>query len=240
MELAGGLQPRALDPAWQATVVTIAGDGLAAARDGDVRDARFADPFGVAIAPDGAIYVADAGDSPRIRRISLDGTVFTVAGGERGFADGVGGAARFNAPSGLAIDAGGTLFVADTGNNAIRRMTPDGTVSTIAGDGSHGYRDGPGAQAQFNGPIGVAVDVLRPRAGCGHLQRSHPRHQSGRDGVTTLAGSAVTGLADGAAANAQFNTPCGVAVDRAGALLVADTGNRVIRLIFRPASSPQR
>jgi len=223
-------RPRALDPAWQATVVTIAGDGFAATRDGDVRDARFADPFGVAIAPDGAIYVADAGDSPRIRRISPDGIVLTVAGGERGFADGVGGAARFNAPSGLAIDAGGTLFVADTGNNAIRRMAPDGTVSTIAGDGGHGYRDGPGAQAQFNGPIGVAVDVSgRVLVADTYNDRIRAINPDGT--VTTLAGSAVTGLADGAAADAQFNTPCGVAVDRTGALLVADTGNRVIRSI---------
>jgi sugar lactone lactonase YvrE len=223
-------RPRALEPAWQATVVTIAGDGLAATRDGDAATARFADPFGVAIGPGAAIYVADAGDSPRIRRIAPDGVVSTIAGGERGFADGVGPAARFNAPSGLAVDAAGTLFVADTGNNAIRRIAPDGTVSTIAGDGAHGYRDGPGAQARFNAPIGVAVDAAG-RVLVADTYNDRIR-AIGPDGtVTTLAGGAVTGQADGAAADAQFNTPCGVAFDSTGAVLVADTGNRVVRLI---------
>jgi len=210
--------------------VTIAGDGVAGTRDGDARNARFADPFGVAIAADGSIYIADAGESPRIRRISPDGTVSTVAGGERGFANGVGAVARFDTPSGLAVDSAGILFVADTGNNAIRRIAPDGIVSTIAGDGGHGYRDGPGAQAQFNGPIGVAVDASG-RVLVADTYNDRIRAIATDGTVTTLAGSAVTGLADGAAEDAQFNTPCGVAVDNTGAVLVADTGNRVVRSI---------
>jgi sugar lactone lactonase YvrE/murein DD-endopeptidase MepM/ murein hydrolase activator NlpD len=226
----GPPRPRALDVAWQASVLTIAGDGVAATRDGDVRSARFADPFGVALSPDGSIYVADAGDSPRIRRISSDGVVSTLAGGERGFADGIGAAARFNAPSGLAIDSGGAIYVADTGNNAIRRIAPDSTVTTIAGGGSSGYRDGPGAQAQFNGPVGVAADAAgRVLIADTYNDRIRAIGQDGT--VTTIAGGAITGMADGAAADAQFNTPCGIAVDGTGNVLVADTGNSAVRSI---------
>ena len=226
----GQQRKRGLDPAWQATVVTIAGNGLAASRDGDTVTAGFADPFGVAIAPDGAIYVADAGEAPRIRRISPDGTVSTVAGGERGFVDGTAGAARFDTPSGLAVDGAGTLYVADTGNNAIRRITHDGVVSTVAGGGAAGYRDGPATQAQFNGPVGVAVDAA------GRLLVADTYNDRirvvGPDGtVATLAGSGITGASDGAALDAQFNTPCGIAIDNTGGVLVADTGNMVLRLI---------
>jgi hypothetical protein len=223
-------RPRPLDVAWQATVVTLAGDGIAATRDGDAADARLADPFGVAIGPGGVIYISDGGDSPRIRRIAPDGAVSTLAGGERGFADGIGAAARFDAPSGLAVDAAGTLYLADTGNNAVRRITPDGSVTTLAGDGAAGYRDGPGAQAQFNGPVGVAVDASgRVLVADTYNDRIRAIAQDGT--VTTLAGGAVTGLVDGAAADAQFDTPCGVAAGSAGAVLVADTGNSVVRVI---------
>src|SRR5262249_30186010 len=124
-------------------------------RDG--RQSGFSDPFGVAIAKDGTIYVADAGESNRIRKISPDGNVTTLAGGNEGYADGVGPAASFNTPSALALGPDGNLFVADTGNNRIRRITPQGQVSTVAGDGTAGYVDGPVDKAQFNGPIGLVV-----------------------------------------------------------------------------------
>jgi len=226
----GQLRKRGLDPAWQATVVTIAGNGVAAARDGDTASAGFADPFGVAIAADGAIYVADAGDAPRIRRISPDGAVSTVAGGERGFADGTAGAARFDTPSALAVDAAGTLYVADTGNNAIRRITHDGVVSTVAGGSAAGYRDGPATQAQFNGPVGVAVDAAG-RILVADTYNDRIRVIAADGTVATLAGSGIAGAIDGAALDAQFNTPCGVAIDNSGGVLVADTGNMMLRLI---------
>src|SRR6202008_743655 len=138
---------------WKAHVVTVAGDGSPVFRDG--KQSGFSDPFGVAVAKDGTIYVADAGESNRIRKISPDGNVTTLAGGKEGFADGVGPAASFNTPSALALGPGGNLFVADTGNNRIRKITPEGQVSTVAGDGTAGYVDGPVAKAQFNGPIGL-------------------------------------------------------------------------------------
>ena len=110
----------------------LAGGDVAGWRDGDRDEARFSDPFGVAVGADGTVYVADAGDSQSIRAISADGRVTTLARGQ------------FNTPSGLAIDSGGALYVADTGNNAVRRVAPDGSVSTLA--------------AGFNAPLGVAVD----------------------------------------------------------------------------------
>src|SRR6185436_16824862 len=140
---------------WKAHVTTIAGDGSPVIRDG--KESGFSDPFGVAVAADGTIYVADAGESNRIRKVSPDGNVTTLAGASEGFADGAGASASFNTPSALAFGPDGNLYVADTGNNRIRKITPDGTVSTVAGDGTAGYVDGPAAAAQFNGPLGLAV-----------------------------------------------------------------------------------
>jgi DNA-binding beta-propeller fold protein YncE len=219
------------DPRWTATVVVLAGDGVAAVRDGPRETARFSDPFGVAVAADGSVYVADAGDAQRIRRIDPSGHVTTLAGGRRGFADGRGTEARFDTPSALAIDAQGVLYVADTGNNAIRRIAPDGTVTTVAGGGGAGYRDGPAREARFNGPIGVAVD------GAGRILIADTYNDRiraiGPEGlVSTLAGDGVPGFADGAGPAARFDTPCGIAIDRAaGTIVVADTGNDAIRTI---------
>src|SRR5215213_7375 len=142
---------------WKANVTTLAGNGSPAFRDGT--ESAFSDPFAVAAGIDGTVYVADAGESNRIRKIALDGSVITLAGGSEGFSDGAGAAASFNTPSGLALASDGNLFVADTGNNRIRKITSEGQVSTVAGDGTAGYVDGPAAQAQFNGPMGIAVDA---------------------------------------------------------------------------------
>src|SRR5204863_9538930 len=128
-------------------------------RDGEAYQARFTDPFGVAAAADGTVYVTDGIGSHRIRAISPDGRVTTLAGGTRGFADGVGADARFDTPSGVAAAADGTIYVADTGNSAIRRVARDGSVTTVAGNGTAGYQDGPAGAARFNGPVGVAVSA---------------------------------------------------------------------------------
>ena len=143
---------------WRASIGTLAGDGSPAIRD-DAQPARaaFAAPFGLAVGAGGTIYVSDGGESNRIRKIAPDGAVTTFAGGVEGDADGVGAAASFNTPSGLALDAEGNVYVADTGNNRIRKVTPEGQVTTLAGDGTAGYADGPAAQARFDAPVGVAV-----------------------------------------------------------------------------------
>ena len=219
-----------LEPGWPARVVVLAGDGTPGFRDGDAAHARLSDPFGVAIGRDGTVYVSDAGDAHRIRRVSPRGAVSTVAGSVRGFADGAAESARFDTPSGLAIDAAGALYVADTGNNAVRRVDPDGRVTTVAGDGVAGYADGPGAQARFNGPMAVAVDPAgRVIVADAYNDRIRAISADGR--VTTVAGTGARGADDGEASAARFDTPSGVAVDAGGVIYVADSGNGALRAI---------
>src|SRR6185503_13962694 len=189
---------------WKAHVTTVAGDGSPLVRDG--KQSSFSDPFGVAVAADGTIYVADAGESNRIRKISPDGNVTTLAGGSEGFGDGVGLSALFHTPSALALGPGGNLFVADTGNNRIRKITPEGQVTTVAGDGTAGYVDGPVAKAQFNGPIGLAVS----EGGDIYVADTYNdviRMITTEGQVTTIAGAATPGYADGEPKSALFDTP---------------------------------
>ena len=219
-----------LDANWTAVVTVLAGDGVAGVRDGDPARAHFSDPFGIAVAPDGAVLVADGVDSHRIRRIAPDGSVSTLAGAAPGLIDGTAANARFDTPSGVATGADGTVYVADTGNNAIRRIAPDGTVSTIAGGGTSGYVDGTGAAARFNGPIALTVsptgDIIVVDTYNDRVRLVRP---DGR--VSTVAGSGLLGMADGSAADARFDTPCGVAIDQRGNIYIADTGNNAIRVI---------
>lgn len=215
---------------WAAQLSLTAGDGINGLQDGPVMQARFADPYGVAVDASGTLYVADAGDNNRIRRIGTDGMVSTLAGSAEGFVDGAGTAAKFNTPSGLALDSAGNLYVADTGNHAIRKVSPQGVVSTLAGTGVAGFRDGPGAQAQFNGPIGVAVDKSgRVYVADTYNDRIRVIQADGR--VSTLAGGERPGYQDGAGSAARFDTPTALVVDAAGLIWVADTRNDAIRRV---------
>src|SRR6185369_17952062 len=204
---------------WKANVTTIAGDGSPLV---------LSDPFGVAVAADGTIYVADAGESNRIRKLSLDGNVTTLAGSSEGFADGAGAAASFNTPSALALGPDGNLYVADTGNNRIRKITADGKVSTVAGNGTAGYVDGPAAQAQFNGPIGLSVSV-RGDIYVADTYNDVIRVITTWGEVRTIAGGGMPGYADGEQKAAHFDTPSGIVVVEDSSLIVADTGNQRLR-----------
>ena len=129
--------------------------------DGVGASARFHTPLSIALDPAANLYVADK-DNSNIRKIAPDGTVSTLAGAirESGRADGLGSVARFAAPRALAVDASGTVYVADTENNCIRKITTEGHVSTLAGQaGQPGYVDGVGSAARFNDPRGIAVDA---------------------------------------------------------------------------------
>jgi sugar lactone lactonase YvrE len=203
--------------AWTARVTPLAGDGLDGAVDGAALASRFSDPFGTVVDAHGKVFVADGGASNRIRRIGPDGKVITFAGASAGFADGPGARAAFDTPSALAIDRLGNLYVADTGNNAIRKVAPDGNVSTLAGGGEPGYLDGVGRAARFNGPVGVAVD----REGNVYVADTYNDRirRIARDGtVTTVAGNGTPGSLDGTGPAAAFDTPSAIVVDRHGVL----------------------
>ncbi|GAB3252854.1 hypothetical protein GCM10027296_19590 [Chitinimonas naiadis] len=213
---------------WTAQLSLVAGDGVDGMQDGQPGQARFADPYGVAVDASGNLYVADAGNNNLIRKIGRDGVTSTLAGSHEGFVNGAGRAAAFNTPSGLAIDVAGNLYVADTGNHAIRKVTPDGLVSTLAGTGIAGFQDGPAAQAQFNGPIGVAVDKTG-KVYVADTYNDRIRMITPDGQVATLAGGQLPGYADGPGTLARFDTPSALALDRAGNIWVADTRNNAIR-----------
>jgi sugar lactone lactonase YvrE len=211
-------------------VATLAGAGHPGTDDGASGQASFADPFGIAVDSHGFVYVADGGQSNRIRRISPSGNVETIAGSTEGYRDGPALSASFNTPSGLCIDKDGNILIADTANNRIRKIDVNGRVTTVAGDGEAGFKDGPAAQAQFDGPVGVAVD------GEGNIfvadtYNDKVRKISKVGEVSTVAGAASPGYTDGWVGDALLDTPCGVAVDGQGNLFVADTGNRAVRKI---------
>ncbi len=213
---------------WTAQIDLLAGDGVGGLQEGAAVQARFADPYGVAVDAQGVVYVADAGDNNRIRRIHADGRVDTVAGQGEGWRDGPALQAQFNTPSQIALDAAGNLFVADTGNHVIRRIGVDGTVSTLAGDGQPGFVEGAASQARFNGPMGVAVDA-QGRVYVADTWNDRIRVIETGGQVRTLAGGDAPGNVDGAGIGARFDTPVSLAVDRHGNLLIADLYNNAVR-----------
>jgi sugar lactone lactonase YvrE len=214
-------------------VTTLAGaTGVAGSADGTGAAAQFDNPWGVAVDGGGNLYIGDTGNNT-IRMVTPAGVVTTLAGAKAaGSTDGTGAAARFNMPLGVALDGNGNLYVADSGNNTIRKVTPAGVVTTFAGTaGKAGSADGTGAAARFNSPVGIAID------GKGNLYVADGdnctiRKVTPAGVVTTLAGTAGTvGNADGAGAAAQFYLPSGIAVDGSGNLYIADTENYLIRMI---------
>ncbi|MEK6325838.1 MAG: NHL repeat-containing protein [Acidobacteriota bacterium] len=212
-------------------VRTIAGAGSPGLEDGSVLSASFSDPFGIAVDRRGNVIVSDGGQSNRIRRITVDGKVETIAGSSEGFADGDARRAQFNTPSGIVIDKGGDLVIADTSNNRIRKLSADGRqVTTLAGSGVAGFKDGPANEAEFDGPLGIAVDK-QGNIFVADAYNDCIRKISTDGRVTTIAGTGLPGYGDGEAASASFDTPAGVAVDQHGNIFVADAGNHAVRKI---------
>jgi hypothetical protein len=173
------------------------------------------------------LYVADLGNNT-IRKISQSQNVSTLAGSTQGFLDGNGIGARFYWPSAVCVDLVGNLFVTDRGNNKIRKITPSGLVTTIAGS-SQGYTDGIGTIAKFDFPTGICIDVAGDLYVCDQLNnRIRKVTQNGI--VSTLVGSSY-GYLDGLFTSALLGWPKGVAIDDTGNVYVADGGNYKIRKI---------
>jgi len=241
--------------------------------DGPAPVARLTYPYAVAAGLDGTLFITGGGLGTPVRKISPSGVVTTIAGhyDERGSADGPGAAARFNAASALALGPNGVLYVADTENHTVRAVTPDGVVSTVAGAaGQKGFANGPAADARFDEPAGVAVDavgnvfvsdrrnqVIRKIAPNGTVSTFAGGVFNGPSGlafdssgylyvadqwaaavfvvaptgsVNTLAGG-THGFADGVGAAARFSNPTALALDSTNNVYVADMGNGRIRKI---------
>jgi hypothetical protein len=221
------------------TVTTLAGiPGISGSADGTGSAARFNLPYGVAADNTGNVYVADTYNHT-IRKVSAVGVVTTFAGTARqsGSTDGTGSAARFKEPSGVAVDDVGNVYVADASNYTIRKISPAGSVTTLAGmAGSSGRADGTGSAARFYFPFGVAVDHAG-NAYVADMVNHTIRIVTPAGEVTTLAGSpGYSGDADGMGSAARFDHPRGVAVDDAGNVFVSDASNYTIRKIS-PAGS---
>jgi uncharacterized repeat protein (TIGR03803 family) len=216
------------------TFSTFAGsNGISGTNDGLGNAALFYNPSGIALDSAGNLYVADTSNDT-IRKVAPDGTVTTVAGSPRqiGSADGTGGAARFFGPWGIAVDSATNLYVADADNMTIRKITSAGVVSTFAGSpGQLGSSDGTGSFARFNFPAGIAVDSAGNVYVADRANNTIRKITPGGT-VTTLAGSAgQPGSGDGTGSAARFSNPTGLAVNSAGNLFVADSGNATIRKV---------
>lgn len=201
----------------------------------------FSNPTGVAVDASGTVYVADTG-TQLIRKITPAGMVSTLAGhwDKEGNNDGFGKAAHFKGPCGIAVDAAGTVYVADTGNDCIRKISPAGLVSTLAGSGRGHYADGSGAAATFDGPTGVAVDAIGnvyvADTGNHRICKISPAGT-----VSTVAGATppssyspefeIGSYVNGRGLEARFYRPTGVAVDATGTVFVLDSENFAIRKI---------
>ncbi len=215
-------------------VTTLAGSaGQSGSSNGTGSAARFDDPWDVAVDSAGNVYVAD-GLNDEIREITPSGAVTTLAGsaGQIGSSNGTGSAARFSGPSGVAVDGAGNVYVADLSNQEIRKITPSGVVSTLAGfPAQRGSSDGTGSAARFDDPSGVVVDSAG-NVYVADVTNQEIRKITPSGVVTTLAGSAgQTGSSNGTGSAARFYVPYGVAVDTAGNVYVADYDNDQIRLV---------
>ncbi len=209
-------------------VTTLAGSGNNQFADGTGTSASFSTLLGIAVDGSGNVYVADLGNN-RIRKITPGGVVTTLGGNNIfGYLDGPAATSLFFLPMGVVADNSGNVYVADAGNNRIRKIS-GGVVSTVAGDGTPGFADGPAATARFNNPMKIRID------GAGDLivldQNNNRVRKISGGVVSTVAGSGIAGFADGPAATAQFNAPAGLAIDQAGNIYVGDQVNSRIRKI---------
>jgi sugar lactone lactonase YvrE len=213
------------------TLITLAGSKSREAIDGNGTSASLGLPAGIAVDSKGVLYIADSGFN-LIRKINRANDVTTLAGqdGVSGHQNGNGNDATFNNPWGVAVDSAFNVYVADTANNMIRKISPKRDVTTLAGSGTAGNSDGTGANASFSHPQGIAVDSSF-NVYVADTANNLIRKISPKGDVFTLAGGGIHPADDGQGVAASFNWPTGIAVDASGNLYVADSGNLRIRKI---------
>ena len=239
---AGNTAPSAVPTGGQVSLV--AGSSMGSA-NGQGASAQFNMPMGVVVGSDGTIYVADTGNDC-IRKIDSSNNVTTFAGqpGQAGSANGQSSSAQFHSPTGLAMDSSGNIYVADSGNDDIRKIDSSGNVTTLAGAGQAGMKDGTGTAAMFHTPYGIVFD------GQGNLYVSDAGNNQIRmvaianGQVSTFAGdpAGTATFADGdgtqgaTTGGAAFNHPEGLAIDTTSTIYIADTGNNRIRRMTTPGA----
>jgi len=214
-----------------AGVVTLfAGTGSPGFNEGPGATAQFNELSGIAIDNSGIIYVSDAGNN-RIRKILPDGTVSTLAGsGVAGFANGTGNSAMFDRPYGIAVDQNGFIYVSDFNNARIRKITPLGTVTTIAGNGGSNFVDGPALSVSLGGSFGLTVDAAG-NIYIADINMNNIKKLSTNGLLSVIAGTSSPGFADGPGLSARFQSPYGIAVDANGNVYVSELGNKRVRKI---------
>ena len=228
----GGSQTATGSPAPGAPGLSLLAGGLGGSGNTDGPSGRFLGPEAIAVDATGNLYVADEFNHT-VRKISPAGVITTLAGlaGVSGSADGVGSTARFYQPSGIAVDGAGNVYVSDSANDTIRKITAGGIVTTVAGRvGVGGSKDGPPGSATFESPGGLVLDpngnIYVAGRSANNIRKVAP------DGaVSTVAGTGLRGAQDGTGAQASFSYPTNLALDRSGNIYVSDRDNFTIRLI---------
>lgn len=216
----------------QYQTTTLAGSGEAAFADGVGINAAMLGNNGGSVGPNGEIYFPDTGNH-RVRAVDQNGRVWTIAGtGEIGWKDGAVAEAKFYSPIGTFYDRRtGFLYVAESQNHLLRKIDLElGVVSTVAGNGQAGYRDGPGSSAQFNFPNDITVDSFG-NVYVSEFSNHTVRKISPAGEVSTFAGNGTPGYVNGAGVDARFNGPAGLAIDEHDNLFVPEWNNSVIRKI---------
>ncbi len=211
-------------------VTTLAGSGVSGSNDGVGTTASFNLLTAITTDRDGNLFVTDARNN-KIRKITALGSVTTLAGsGTTGSTDGTGTTASFSFPSGITFDNAGSMYVSDSNNNKIRKITSFGVVTTLAGSGVSGSNDGVGTAASFSNPQGIVIDS-NSIIYLADSSRGKIRKITSEAVVSTLVGYGSSSATDSSGTIASFRTPWGIAIDVNGIIYVADTGNHRIRKV---------